>query len=348
MAVKIEPRQLPLVVLSRELGTNAVRDATSRGLVRAGRGVFTKVDEGLSRWEKADQLAMAHAVGVARAGSVVFSHRTAALIHGLWLLDDDDRVHTSQVKKPKRAVAGRRRHTRILAAEEITEVNGLRTTTIERTIIDCAKSMHPRDALVVADSGMRALVRPRRDSPNRTARESEKLRARLLTLAEEGDRRNLRQARAVLAYADPRSESPFETVVRWIGVSRGLPKPTLQPRYVIDGYEHYPDLRWRLHVVKDGKVVRTITLLCEYDGKVKYIPGATDGTGADRELSERVMAERRRQNRLTSLPDTFMERFDSSDLADEGAIFQRLCSRFLPSWVAGLRPVPELLDPPRH
>lgn len=350
MAVPIRPRELPLVLLSGELGTNACRHAESTGLVRVARGVFTRpLDADESRWQRADHLAMARVVGAARraARRAVFSHRTAALIHGLWLLDDDDRVHTSQKALPSRTVAGRVRHVRELAPTDVTEVNGLATTTIERTIVDCARTMHPKHALAVADSGMRALIDPRRDTPRRAAAETAELRSRLLAMVEHGDRRNRRRARAVIAYADPLSESPYETVIRWIGVSRGLPQPTLQPRYAIDGHVYYPDIRWRLLDMEDGRLTETITVLAEYDGEVKYVPDRPDGGDARLQLSRRVMDERRRQNRLAAQPGTSIERFDRTDVADEKATFRRLCAPFPAAWVATLRPVPELLGHPR-
>lgn len=345
MAVTIRPRELPLVLLSGDLGKNAARHAGSSGLVSVSRGVFVRpLDDDEPTWRRRDHLAMARVVGAARRAQSppVFSYRTAALIHGLWLVgDDDERVHTTQPKLPSRAVAGRVRHVQRIAPSEVTEVNGLRVTTIERTIADCARTMHPKDALVVADSGMRTLAEPQRDTPRRTASATSELRSRLLTLIERGDRRNRRRARAVVAHADPLSESPYETVLRWIAISRGLPRPQLQPRYTIEGHVYYPDMRWRLPVTEYGVLLETITVLGEYDGEVKYVPD--DGADARRRLSERIMDERRRQNRLASQPGTTVERFDRKDLRDPEAVFRRLCAPFPAPWVAALRPVPELL-----
>ena len=349
MAVPIRARPVPLVVLSSELGGNAVRAAPGAGLVRVARGVYTRPSDGDSIWQHQDRLAMARVVGVARRTRtpVVFSHRTAALIHGLWLVDADARVHTTQRSKPSRATTpGVRRHVAALGAGEVTEVNGLRTTTIERTIVDCAKTMHPRDALVVADSGMRALIRPRRDSPRRTRAEAAELRSRLLAMVEQGDRRNRRRARAVVEFADPLSESPYETVIRWIALSRGLPRPTLQPCYTTDGYNDYPDMEWRVQVLEQGQKI-DITVLGEYDGEDKYVPDLPDRTETRREVSRRIMAERRRQNRLASRPGTTVERFDRSDVTDEQRVFRRLCAPFPAAWVARLRPRPALLGPPQ-
>ncbi len=350
MAVAIRAGALPLVVLSSELGHNAVRDAARAGLVQVARGVFTPASDGESVWQRQARFAMARVVGAARrtGGRAVFSHRTAALVHGLWTIDDDDEVHTTQRTKPSRTTPGLRRHVGDLDPADVTEVNGLRVTTIERTIVDCAKTMHPRDALVVADSGMRALVRPRRDQPQRTKAEAEPLRSRLLAMVEDGSPRGRRQARAVIEFADPLSESPYETVVRWIALSRGLPRPVLQLRCTTDGYTDYPDLAWRAKIVEDGREIGELTLLAEYDGEDKYVPDLLDPAAARREISRRIMAERRRQNRLASRPSTRVERFDRSDLADEERVFRRLCAHFPARWVARLRPRPALLGPVRR
>lgn len=351
MAVPIAPRELPLVVLSRELGDNASRDAAAQGLIRAGRATFTRPLEDESLHRRADHLAMAKVVGVwRRLTHPTFSHRTAALIHGLWLVDDDTAVHVTQQVRPGRNSEDPRRHCATLCAQDVTMVNGLRVTTIERTIVDCAKSMHPRDALVVADSGMRALIRPRRDKPELSATDIDELRVRLLRMVDVGDRRHRRRARAVIEAADPFSESPYETVVRWIAISRGLPRPTLQARFVIEGHVQYPDMWWLLHVTHHGTLLEVINIFAEYDGQTKYLPDDPDDPDDDAEVrrvaSQSIMAERRRENRLRTVRGSTVVRFDHQDLADYDAVFRRLCAPLPAAFVSGLRPVAALLGGP--
>lgn len=342
MPVALGPRPLPRVVLSSDIGVNATREARKRGLVQVGRGAFVEPAVDQRRWATAHHLALAAVAAAARRLTVrgVFSHESAALIHGLWLLRSPEDVHLTQPYKPRRQTPGLRRHTAALPASDVTEVEGLRVTSIERTIVDCAKTLHPRDALVVADSGMRLLLQPRRNQREELAERVEQLRARLLELVERGARHGRPQARAVIAHADPWSESPYETVIRWIAVSRGLPPPILQVRFDVRGRTYYTDLCWLFEFTIDGRTFR-VRLLCEYDGEQKY---AGDDLGvAVSTAVERVLAEKRREDDLRSMPWTTMVRFDRRDTRREDETFRRLCEQLPPSYTARLRPVPALL-----
>lgn len=342
MPVALGPRPLPRVVLSSDLGVNATREARKRGLVQVCRGAFVEPLADGPRWATAQHLAAAGVAAAARRLTVraAFSHESAALVHGLWLLQAPEEVHVTQPYKPRRQTSALRRHTAELPAAEVTEVGGLRVTTIERTIVDCAKTMHPRDALVVADAGMRLLLQPRRDDGEEAVERIEVLRRRLLDMVERGARHGRPQARAVITHADPRSESPYETVIRWIAVGRGLPKPILQVRFAVRGRTYYTDLCWLFEFTVDGRTFR-VRLLCEYDGEQKY-------AGEDLDLAvntavERVLAEKRREDDLRSMPWTTMARFDRRDTRREEETFRRLCAFLPPSYTARLRPVPGLL-----
>src|SRR5690606_31636673 len=70
----------------------------------------------------------------------------------------------------------------------------------------------------------------------------------------------------------------------------------------------------------------------------------TAGAGATaRAAAQRVIAEKRREDDLRSLPDTVMVRFDRRDAFRDEQTFRRLCERLPASFVAGLEPVPALL-----
>src|SRR5690625_2661592 len=68
------------------------------------------------------------------------------------------------------------------------------------------------------------------------------------------------------------SESPQETSVRCITISRGMPAPITQMAIVTRGGTFYADLGWRW-VLESPDGARTVwTVLVEYDGEVKYLP----------------------------------------------------------------------------
>lgn len=344
MAVSLGPQPLPRVTLSRDFGVNAVREARRAGLVQVCHGAFVEPLTDASSWAEADHLARARVAATAHrlTGSAVLSHESAALVHGLWLLHAPEQVHVTQSYKPRRQSAALTRHAGTLPTEDVTEVGGRAVTSVERTIVDCAKKLHPRDALVVADSGMRLLVGPRRDAQVETANRTDELRDRLLRMVEQGARHGRTKARAVLAHADPLSESPYETVIRWIAVSLGLPRPVLQERFDVHGRTYYTDLCWRFELEIDGYRFRLL-LLCEYDGEVKYVVEGAVAAGTAQALSKVVLKEKRREDDLRSLPHSQVLRFDKKDAYREEATFRRLCVLLPPSYVAGLRPVPALL-----
>ncbi|WP_152191489.1 type IV toxin-antitoxin system AbiEi family antitoxin domain-containing protein [Georgenia satyanarayanai] len=346
MAVALGPQPLPRVTLSRDFGANATREARRAGLVQVCHGAFVEPLADTSTWAEADHLARARVAAAARrlTGGAVLSHESAALVHGLWLLRAPDQVHVTQEYRPRRQSVALVRHAGALPAEEVTEVDGRTVTSVERTIVDCAKKLHPRDALVVADSGMRLLLQPRRNRRDEGADRMESLRARLLAMVEQGARHGRVRARAVLTHADPLSESPYETVIRWIAVSLGLPPPVLQARFDVRGRTYYTDLCWEFAIEVDGTWFR-LQLLVEYDGEVKYVVEGPLTAATAREVSTVVVAEKRREDDLRSMPHTQVIRFDKKDAYREEATFRRLCASLPPSYVASLHPVPALLGP---
>ena len=111
---------------------------------------------------------------------------------------------------------GLRRHIRALEDEDILQINGLRVTNLPRTIADCGRSLPPRWALAVADSGLRFFVRPRRDERADALARQELGRARLRELVEKSARcPGVEQLSAIVAAADGLTESPGESALRW-------------------------------------------------------------------------------------------------------------------------------------
>ena len=131
---------------------------------------------------------------------------------------------------------------RLLAGETVTTPFGLATGPA-RTAFDLARRGRPDRALAWVDA---VLARTAIGEP--AVRDVMSAHPRV---------RGLRQAESVLAVADPRSESPRESMLRWTLHEVGLPPPT--PQYVVrDGLNRFVarlDLAW-----PDLKVA------VEYDG----------------------------------------------------------------------------------
>ncbi|ACY99428.1 type IV toxin-antitoxin system AbiEi family antitoxin [Thermomonospora curvata] len=116
---------------------------------------------------------------------------------------------------------------------DVTEVDGIRLTTFERTALDCARRLPRREAVAALDQFLRAGV------------DAASLRRRARLLA---GRPNARRLREILALSDPGAMLPGETYTRLCIVDAGLPRPRTQipvgrpdrPRFFLDmGYAEH-------------------------------------------------------------------------------------------------------------
>ncbi|MGY1848524.1 MULTISPECIES: endonuclease domain-containing protein [unclassified Blastococcus] len=179
-------------------------------------------------------------------GAVV-SHRTAAAIWGvdIPLQRDDDRVHlTVATGSAVRARADRCIHRSPLGPGEVDQRLGFPLTTPRRTWRDLAATLPPAALLAVTDQLLGSWCTPA-DLEEQLA----------LRPAGRGSAR----ARSVLPVADPRAESPMESVLRWLIHAAGLPAPVLQHPVRTPGGEFRADLAWperRVLVEFDGDLHR--------------------------------------------------------------------------------------------
>ncbi len=247
---------LPGVERASDSLPGVVRGHVSAGRwERIGRGAYVPraSEDESSGPERARRLALARVVGVHRRLSSPhwFSHGSAALLWGLPLWSTPDRTHVLQAHRAggrnDPAVA---RHVGVPGESERSTVRGLPVTSLERTLLDCTTTWRAGDALVVADAGLRAGADPGVLAAMLDARTG---------------RRGVARARAVLAVADPGSESPGESMTRLLLLREGLPIPSTQVRVVTRLGTFWGDLGW-----VEWRV------LVEYDGRPKYHQSARD------------------------------------------------------------------------
>jgi hypothetical protein len=181
--------------------------------------------------------------------TAVVSHLTAA---SMWrfevpLVAHDGRVHLSVPPEARvRSRADRVIHASRVPVPETRVVRGLTVTSPSRTWIDLATCI-PVQALLAVTDQMLARRFPADEFPR--------------VIARARGRRGVANARRVLAHADPKAGSPMESVLRWLILEAGLPRPVLQ--HVIrddDGrFLAQVDLAWpdrRVLVEFDGDVHR--------------------------------------------------------------------------------------------
>ena len=184
----------------------------------------------------------------APAGAVV-SHQTAA---ALWrvaipLAADERPAHLTVPSGSKaRNRADRRLHRAPLVPGDVTRWWGMPVTTPARTWRDLAGVLEPAALLAVTDQLLDVLCEP-----------ADLRRA----LGRMPSGRGAARARRVLPVADPKVDSPMESVLRWLLHDAGLPRPELQHR-IVDGQGRrigFGDLAWpdrRVLVEFDGDVHR--------------------------------------------------------------------------------------------
>lgn len=263
---------------TEELYAAGLNDRTTRNLVQAGelvrlrRGCYVR--GGL--WQKQTapqrslQLILAHAHGTltTSTGSFVYSHTSAARLHALYLWDVPDMIHVTQQTHPASSThgAGVVAHTRRVTSLDLTTVNGLPSTSLERTVVDCCLVLNYRQSLILMDHALRL------------GADREKLRDACARLVGRNGVKTLRRA---LEGADPRSESPGETLSRELLDRLNIKAPELQLQVRTSAGLHRLDFGW-----KDEKVA------LEFDGKTKYF----DYKPTDQVLFE----ERRREKELVN------------------------------------------------
>lgn len=221
-----------------------------------------------------------------------FSGRTAAWLHGLDLppLEPVEvTVPDASSLRPARAVSARRAR---LAAGDVVVRDGLRVTSVPRTLADIAPALPVIEGVVAFDTALR-------------------LRAATLTELHEwsalhGGVKGIRAYRRALDRAHPASESPMETRLRVTLLLGGLPRPAVQRELRTSAGELLArvDLYYashRLGIEYDGATHRES--LAEDDRRQNRILGAGyrllrftagDVMGAPEMVVARVRAELRR------------------------------------------------------
>ncbi|GAA1709091.1 hypothetical protein GCM10009809_01640 [Isoptericola hypogeus] len=291
------PRPLPEVIRFGPWRRSAIERQLRRGdLRRLRRGVYVPavVDDGgpaVRRERRVLELAAAVAEGLET--DFVFSHETAALVHGLSVYRLAEQVHVSQASKPTVRRAEDpclRRHAIDVPSRDRTVVGGRPVTTIERTMVDCARWLPGARALVVADSALRA---------------GADLEVVAAVLEEAAGKQGVRQARRIVEIADARAESTGESLVRWYALESGLaPEPSVEVLTRRGAF--WVDLGW-----PDLKVG------VEFDGLVKYSGGEYG------DPRERLLAAKWRHDALAEAGWVLIH-VAWDDLADPAALIDRI------------------------
>lgn len=254
------------------------RRATRRELVRIRPGATTSREDWEAAHGVARQLALIDAARRAARIEPVFSHESAAAVHGIPIIGDWPHTVTTTVRRGGGWSSGAvvRVH-RELDPQDIVELaDGLRMTSVARTAIDLA-TVRSRLGAIVAVSYVR--------------RGGLALGELAEALARASRMTGIGFARSAVRDSVGGSDSPLETlvVVRCRDLGFAEPEQQFGVRGV-DGVDYRVDFAWR-----GGRI------LGEADGKLKYRSVDGGPTGLDV-----LWAEKHREDALRARCDAFM------------------------------------------
>lgn len=286
-------QQLGAAGLDERILTAAVR---SGDLLRLRRGAYVRSAywKGIEPWVRDGLQIQAHFHST--GGRSRYSHMSAARLHGCHVWDVGPQVHvaTHYANSPRSSGKDVRTHRLVLEPAELTTLwstdgREILTTTLERTVLDCARILPLEQAAVIGDHALRKGVR------------MDNLRQ---LLEQSPVKRGSRRALDLLDVLDGRSESVGETRTRLLLRSFGL--NMFVPQFEI------PTPTGQFRADFADPITR---IVIEFDGSGKY----TDYKPTE----EALLAERRRENAL--IEDGWLVlRLEWKHLARPAEVRQRL------------------------
>lgn len=246
------------------------RDVERGLLVRVTRGVYVHAAWWSAAAEDERHVVRARGLALTSREPPVFSHWTAAVLHGLPLLDPRlGRVHITVSEAGVRGHDGVFGHVYALTEGEVVDRDGLRFTSVGRTVVDVTGSGTTEEGIVLADAALAAGL-------------PKELLLAAVDLA--GPRKAARRIDRVVDFADGGAKSPLESTSRWTMHRLGLERPILQ-HPVRDARGFVGDLDFWFPEAQAGG---------EADGREKYLNPAYAPRGA----GMKVHAEKLREDRM--------------------------------------------------
>lgn len=295
-----------------------VTDRQIRGLLANGmlrrvrRGWFIRSQDWKELWDEGKHLVeVVAAHGNASAPGPVFMGVSAAVLHGLPLYRSaPQHVHALiDGRRHGRTRTGIRWRESDVPSSDVTEIDGIRCTTLARTVLDCCAGMTMEGAVAVADAAQRLIAVP--DGRIQNAELAEEWRRELLTRAESLSIRGITQARQAVLFADGRAQLPGESVSRLQLHRLGFRQLELQARVVgAEGDEYWLDFSF------PGS-----QSFGEFDGMGKY----TDpGFMAGRSMEEVLLAEKKREDDVRGVTGWRLGRWGSEHIVTSQQLGTRL------------------------
>lgn len=289
------------------------RERISGHLFRVSYGVYARLDT-WNRWAPEQQLlARVLALAPRQSSNAVWSGASAAALHGLPLYrlrEPRAEIILEGARSAENSPLVRRSRAQI-GSSEVTEIEGLRVTDLDRTVTDLARLHRPELALAAADAALRSLEPAAFHPPDGQAQHVHERRERWLARLDASvDRRGVRRAERLLRITDCGAESVAESVSRYRLITLGYDVRT-QVRVPAPGGGEY---RVDFELVEAG-------ILGEVDGRQKYTnPDLRDGRSADRTLYD----EKRREDWIRGRTAKRLIRWSPGDIVSLSTFERRL------------------------
>jgi hypothetical protein len=242
--------------------------------VRRGRYVSTQAAAGLSPEQR--HVVLAKALLPVLSPDAVFSHVSAAAVHGLPLPWRS--LSQAHVTRDRRCGSGKRgqvvMHGAVLADGDVVEVDRLRVTSAARTVVDLARSLPFAEAVAAGDAALHSGAATGDEVVEQVARAV--------------GRPGVRQAQAVVEFLDGRSEGVGESLLRVAVAQLGYRRFELQVE-IFDMAGEF--------VARVDMALPDFGVALEFDGRVKYLAEMRDGLAVE----QVVLAEKRREDLIRAL-----------------------------------------------
>ncbi|MDX2972868.1 type IV toxin-antitoxin system AbiEi family antitoxin domain-containing protein [Kribbella solani] len=271
------------IVALRRGGWFSRRDAISAGYsdadlrqrvasgrwVRLARGAYADTPaDAMPAWERAAWIHVrtARAVYHRLHGRAVVSHQSALFLHGVRVSELDlRRVHVTRRNGPGRSGSALCQHASVPPVEQVTDVDGVQTTTVARAVVESVCAVSYPIAVSVVDQALRLRITT-----------TEQLSTALGLFPR---RPGIRTATAAVQFGDGRAESVGESQLRVLLADLGF--PTVLPQAEIR------DTSGRF-VARVDFLLEQFGVVVEFDGAVKYGDGGPNALFAEKVREDRL------------------------------------------------------------
>ncbi len=278
-------------------------------LMRLRAGVYADARQWTRLTQEQRMVARARAWRIAAGPEPIFSHATAAAIHGLPVVRvDREKVHTVIPDDPRKGrAAGVVRHRPDPLGDHVERVDGLLVTDLAQTVADLARTAAAETSVAAADAALRLI------GTDPMSEAVDGFRNLMSTQRLHVGRVGVAKARRVIAFADPRADRPGESISRLYLRRLGFEPPRLQ--VAVAGPEG------RIYIVDFA--LDDADAFGEFDGRVKYVDPAML---AGRTPEQVLLAEKQREDWIRGTTHRKLARWGMNDLSGAAALGARLAA----------------------